>query len=124
VVVSDFRSLRGDIAFRPLLARQSPAAKIPFQTRIGQADRKCARGLTSSLRPFLRAKSKIRSKLDAAGRQSQTFRGRPLPPLMLFLVTQQPIVLRSQAAEVAMKNALVDLVIYIVMIGLVCGLLI
>ena len=43
---------------------------------------------------------------------------------MLFLVTQQPIVLRSQAAEVAMKNALVDLVIYIVMIGLVCGLLI
>ena len=124
MVVSDFRSLRGDIAFRPLLARQSPAAKIPFQTRIGQADRKCARGLTSSLRPFLRAKSKIRSKLDAAGRQSQTFRGRPLPPLMLFLVTQQPIVLRSQAAEVAMKNALVDLVIYIVMIGLVCGLLI
>jgi hypothetical protein len=42
---------------------------------------------------------------------------------MLFLVTQQPIVLRSQAAEVAMKNALVDLVIYIVVIGLVCGLL-
>ena len=32
-VVSDFRSLRGDIVFRPLLARQSPAAKIPFQTR-------------------------------------------------------------------------------------------
>ena len=30
VVVSDFRSLRGDIVFRPLLARQSPAAKIPF----------------------------------------------------------------------------------------------
>ena len=30
---------------RPLLARQSPAAKMPFQTRIGQADRKCARGL-------------------------------------------------------------------------------
>ena len=30
----------------------------------------------------------------------------------------------SQAAEVAMKNALVDLVIYIVLIGLVCGLLI
>ena len=28
----------------------------------------------------------------------------------------------SQAAEVAMKNALVDLVIYIVLIGLVCGL--
>src|SRR6516162_594772 len=33
-MVSDFRSLRGDIVFRPLLARQSPAAKIPFQTRI------------------------------------------------------------------------------------------
>ena len=44
VVVSDFRSLRGDIVFRPLLARQSLAAKIPFQTRIGQADRKSARG--------------------------------------------------------------------------------
>ena len=28
----------------------------------------------------------------------------------------------SQAAEVAMKNALVDLVIYIVLIGLFCGL--
>jgi len=27
VVVSDFRSLRGDIVFRPPLARQSPAAK-------------------------------------------------------------------------------------------------
>jgi len=26
----------GDIAFRPLLACQSPAAKIPFQTRIGR----------------------------------------------------------------------------------------
>ena len=36
VVVSDFRSLRGDIVFRPFLARQSPAAKIPFQTRIGR----------------------------------------------------------------------------------------
>jgi hypothetical protein len=33
------------IVFRPLLARLSPAAKIPFQTRIGQADRKCARGV-------------------------------------------------------------------------------
>ena len=33
-VVPDFRSLRGDIAFRPLLACQSPVAKIPFQTRI------------------------------------------------------------------------------------------
>ena len=32
-MVSDFPSLRGDIVFRPLLARQSPAAKIPFQTR-------------------------------------------------------------------------------------------
>ena len=49
VMVSDFRSLRGDIAFRPLLARQSPAAKIPFQTRIGQADRKCARGVTARM---------------------------------------------------------------------------
>jgi hypothetical protein len=29
-VVSDFRSLRSDILFRSLLARQSPAAKIPF----------------------------------------------------------------------------------------------
>ena len=37
-------SLCGDIVFRPLLARQSLAAKIPFQTRIGQADRKIARG--------------------------------------------------------------------------------
>ena len=36
VVVSDFRSLRRDIVFKSLLARQSPAAKIPFQTRIGQ----------------------------------------------------------------------------------------
>src|SRR6516165_10026159 len=44
VVVSDSRSLRGDIAFRPLLVRQSPAAKTPFQTRNGQADRKSARG--------------------------------------------------------------------------------
>ena len=51
VVVSDFRSLRGAIVFRPLLARQSPgfarlspAVKIPFQTRIGQADRKSSRG--------------------------------------------------------------------------------
>jgi hypothetical protein len=44
VAVSDFRSLRGDIVFRPLLARLSLAAKIPFQTRIGQADRKSARG--------------------------------------------------------------------------------
>ena len=35
VVVSDFRSLRGDIVFRPLLARQSPVAKIPFQARFG-----------------------------------------------------------------------------------------
>jgi hypothetical protein len=33
VVVSDFRSLRGDMVLRPLLARLSPAAKIPFQTR-------------------------------------------------------------------------------------------
>ena len=32
-VVSDFRSLRRDIVFRSFLARQSPAAKIPFQTR-------------------------------------------------------------------------------------------
>jgi hypothetical protein len=32
VVVSDFRSLRRDIVFRSLLARQSPTAKIPFQT--------------------------------------------------------------------------------------------
>src|SRR6516162_8155734 len=33
VVVSDFRPLRRDIVFGSLLARQSPAAKIPFQTR-------------------------------------------------------------------------------------------
>jgi hypothetical protein len=32
VVVSDFGSLRRDIVFRSLLARQSPTAKIPFQT--------------------------------------------------------------------------------------------
>jgi hypothetical protein len=44
VVVSDFQSLRSDIVFRSLLARQSPAAKIPFQSRIRQADRKSARG--------------------------------------------------------------------------------
>ena len=36
-VVSYFRSLRADIIFRPLLARQSPAAKIPFQIRRGRA---------------------------------------------------------------------------------------
>ena len=41
-MVSDFRSLRGDIAFRPLLARQSPAAKIPFQTRRGEKVRNVA----------------------------------------------------------------------------------
>jgi hypothetical protein len=29
-VVSDFWSLRGDIVFEALWARQSPAAKIPF----------------------------------------------------------------------------------------------
>jgi len=34
--VPDFRSLRGDIVLRPLLARQSPAAKILFQTRRGR----------------------------------------------------------------------------------------
>ena len=39
-VVSEFRSPFGDIAFRSLSGRLSPAAKIPFQTRIGQADRK------------------------------------------------------------------------------------
>jgi len=33
VVVSDFWFLCRDIVFRPLLACQSPAAKIPFQTR-------------------------------------------------------------------------------------------
>jgi hypothetical protein len=38
VVVSDFRSLRGDIDFRSLLGRLPPAAKIPFQARIGQAE--------------------------------------------------------------------------------------
>jgi len=43
MVVSDCRSLRGDIVFRPVLVRQSPAAKIPFQTRTGQVDRKGAR---------------------------------------------------------------------------------
>jgi hypothetical protein len=31
--VSDFRSLHGDIVIRSLLARLSPATKIPFQTR-------------------------------------------------------------------------------------------
>ena len=35
MVVSDFWTLRGDIVFRPLLARQSPTAKIPFQTKEG-----------------------------------------------------------------------------------------
>jgi hypothetical protein len=43
VVVSDCRSLRGDFVFRPVLVRRSPAAKIPFQTRTGQVDRKGAR---------------------------------------------------------------------------------
>ena len=38
------RFLRGDIVSRSLLRRLSPAAKIPFQTRNGQADRKSARG--------------------------------------------------------------------------------
>jgi len=33
MVVSNFRSLRGDIVFKSLLARPSPAAKIPFRTR-------------------------------------------------------------------------------------------
>ena len=39
MVVFEFRSLFGDIVFRSL-SGSSPAAKIPFQTRIGQADRK------------------------------------------------------------------------------------
>jgi hypothetical protein len=43
VVVSDCQSLRGDIVFTAVLVRQSPAAKIPFQTRTGQVDRKGAR---------------------------------------------------------------------------------
>ena len=43
MVVSDCRSLRGDIVFRPVLVRQSAAAKIPFQTRTGQVDRTGAR---------------------------------------------------------------------------------
>jgi hypothetical protein len=43
VVVSNLWSLFGDIASSALFARLSPAAKIPFQTRIGQADRKSAR---------------------------------------------------------------------------------
>jgi hypothetical protein len=33
MVVSDFRSLRGDIVFRPLLARQSPGGKNPVLRR-------------------------------------------------------------------------------------------
>ena len=37
MVVSDFRSLRGDIVLGPFLARRSPAPKIPFQTRRGKA---------------------------------------------------------------------------------------
>ena len=40
MVVFEFRSLFGDIVFRSLSGSLSPAAKIPFQTRIGQADRK------------------------------------------------------------------------------------
>src|SRR5262249_2883960 len=39
VVVSDLWSLLGDIASSAFFARLSPAAKIPFQTRMGQADR-------------------------------------------------------------------------------------
>ena len=38
VVVADFQSLCGDIVSRACLTRLSPVAKIPFQTRIGQAD--------------------------------------------------------------------------------------
>jgi hypothetical protein len=47
VVVPDFRSLHGDIDFRSLLRRLSPAVKIPFQTRTGQADRKSAQASSS-----------------------------------------------------------------------------
>jgi hypothetical protein len=36
VVVSDLQSLRRDSVFRSLLARPSPAAKIPFQIRSGK----------------------------------------------------------------------------------------
>jgi len=50
VVVSDLWSLLGDIASSAFFARLSPAAKIPFQTRIGQADRKSARGEFSANR--------------------------------------------------------------------------
>ena len=41
VVVSNLW-LFGDIVFRSLFRSLSPAAKIPFQTRNGQADRKSA----------------------------------------------------------------------------------
>ena len=52
VVVSDFRSLRGDIVFTSLSGRLSPAAKIPFQTRIGQADCKSAQLKRVAVRPI------------------------------------------------------------------------
>jgi hypothetical protein len=39
VLDSDIRSLRGDIVFMSFLARQSPAAKISFQTRGLRGDR-------------------------------------------------------------------------------------
>ena len=38
VAVSNFRSLRGDIDFKSLSGRLSRAAKIPFRTRIRQAE--------------------------------------------------------------------------------------
>jgi hypothetical protein len=75
VVVSDFRSLRGDIAFRPLLARQSPAAKIPFQTRRGEKVRNVAApsanvGIRICLQPLRASASKRGSQQKAQRPQS------------------------------------------------------
>jgi hypothetical protein len=46
-VVSNFRSLRGDIVSEALSARPSPAAKIPFQTRTGDGGMHGERGMAS-----------------------------------------------------------------------------
>jgi hypothetical protein len=58
-VVSNLWSLLGDVASSSLFARLSPTAKIPFQTRTGQADRKSARGFATEIGSFLRRKGKI-----------------------------------------------------------------
>ena len=65
VVVSNLW-LFGDIVFRSLFRSLSPAAKIPFQTRNGQADRKSARGQPAILGLSAGARSCV---LESVGRR-------------------------------------------------------